>query len=321
MITYLIIILWLFSPFLLATILNATGSFIPPVYRPGAGQWLESTNPYFLTWAPYTKPGSVEPDVTMWCFWDLASVFLAFSRLWRPAGFARWHGIRLAHPRPKRLASGSRLTVPVLPWHRLLPGPTLDGNPVFWREWYRSKPSPFMWLAWALYWALGLAWIVIAVQSVVSISTNRDLVATLNVFQVGVGLLLLSVNAATSLAEERMRGSLDVLLTTPLSTRSILAGKWAGASPNRSLAAVCAGRDGAFTRRRKRPLDPVRFVSGTPLGIQCLDRQFGIGAGNLAKPAWASGGLVRRRLRRALNRLAGGGSWSDFGCRSRRMIA
>ena len=37
------------------------------------------------------------------------------------------------------------------------------------------------------------------------------------------------MSAATSLAEERMRASLDVLLTTPLSTRSILAGKWAGA--------------------------------------------------------------------------------------------
>jgi len=51
----------------------------------------------------------------------------------------------------------------------------------------------------------------------------------MNVFQVGVGLLLLSVSAATSLAEERVRGSLDVLLSTPLSTRSILVGKWWGA--------------------------------------------------------------------------------------------
>src|SRR5262249_37712371 len=38
----------------------------------------------------------------------------------------------------------------------------------------------------------------------------------------------LSVGASTSLAEERVRGSLDVLLSTPLSTRSILAGKWWG---------------------------------------------------------------------------------------------
>jgi hypothetical protein len=47
-------------------------------------------------------------------------------------------------------------------------------------------------------------------------------------FQAGLGLLLLSVGAATSLAEERARGSLDVLLATPMSTCSILAGKWWG---------------------------------------------------------------------------------------------
>ncbi len=47
--------------------------------------------------------------------------------------------------------------------------------------------------------------------------------------QVSAGLLLLSVSAVTSLAEERQRGSLDVLLATPLSTRSIVLGKWWGA--------------------------------------------------------------------------------------------
>ena len=37
----------------------------------------------------------------------------------------------------------------------------------------------------------------------------------MSAFQVGLGLLLLSVGAATSLAEERVRGSLDVLLVDP----------------------------------------------------------------------------------------------------------
>jgi hypothetical protein len=46
--------------------------------------------------------------------------------------------------------------------------------------------------------------------------------------QVPFGLLLLTVLAPTSLAEERIRGSLDVLMTTPLSTRSIVWGKWVG---------------------------------------------------------------------------------------------
>ena len=74
-----------------------------------------------------------------------------------------------------------------------------------------------------------MVWIVIALQSLGSGRTTVDFIATLNVFQVGVGLLLLSVSAVTSLAEEQVRGNLDVLLTTPLSTRSILVGKWVGA--------------------------------------------------------------------------------------------
>ena len=58
---------------------------------------------------------------------------------------------------------------------------------------------------------------------------GRELGAVISGLQVAAGLLLLSVSAATSLAEERQRGSLDVLLATPLSTRSIVLGKWWGA--------------------------------------------------------------------------------------------
>jgi ABC-type transport system involved in multi-copper enzyme maturation permease subunit len=53
--------------------------------------------------------------------------------------------------------------------------------------------------------------------------------AVLSGLQVAAGLLLLSVSAATSLAEERQRGSLDVLMATPLPTRAIVWGKWWGA--------------------------------------------------------------------------------------------
>ena len=42
------------------------------------------------------------------------------------------------------------------------------------------------------------------------------------------GMLMLSATAPTALAEERVRGSLDVLLATPLSTRSIVIAKWWG---------------------------------------------------------------------------------------------
>jgi ABC-type transport system involved in multi-copper enzyme maturation permease subunit len=58
---------------------------------------------------------------------------------------------------------------------------------------------------------------------------DRELAGIFCGFQFAIGLLLASVTSATSLAEERARGSLDVLLATPLSTREILWGKWCGA--------------------------------------------------------------------------------------------
>jgi ABC-type Na+ efflux pump permease subunit len=52
--------------------------------------------------------------------------------------------------------------------------------------------------------------------------------AWVNGLQVAIGMLLLSVSAASSLSEERVRGSLDVLMATPMSTRAIVLGKWLG---------------------------------------------------------------------------------------------
>ena len=42
------------------------------------------------------------------------------------------------------------------------------------------------------------------------------------------GLLMLAAIAPTSMAEERQRGSLDILAATALSTRAIVVGKWLG---------------------------------------------------------------------------------------------
>jgi hypothetical protein len=47
-----------------------------------------------------------------------------------------------------------------------------------------------------------------------------------NGFQAASGLLLLSLVTPAALAEERARGSLEVLLSTPLSSRSLVLGKW-----------------------------------------------------------------------------------------------
>ena len=110
-----------------------------------------------------------------------------------------------------------------------LPGPSLDRNPVAWREWHRSRSSRMMGIAWGGYAALGLLWVgMTAWSSGRSAPGDHMSVGFANVVQVTLGLLLLSVAATTSLAEERVRGSLDVLLSTPMPTRSILAGNWWG---------------------------------------------------------------------------------------------
>jgi ABC-type Na+ efflux pump permease subunit len=61
--------------------------------------------------------------------------------------------------------------------------------------------------------------------------------------------LLLSVSAATALAEERVRGNLDILLTTPLSTRSIVWGKWWGTFRAVPLLAIGPGAVAAALAR------------------------------------------------------------------------
>src|SRR5262249_7223377 len=108
------------------------------------------------------------------------------------------------------------------------PGPGLDGNPVAWREGHRMRPSRMMRVAWGLYAALGLLWVVLAATAERRGPVRLEGGGKVDTPPVEVGLLLLSVGASTSLAEERVRGSLDVLLSTPIATRRILAGKWWG---------------------------------------------------------------------------------------------
>ena len=55
------------------------------------------------------------------------------------------------------------------------------------------------------------------------------------------GLLMLAAIAPTSMAEERQRGSLDILAATTLSTRAIVIGKWLGTFRLVLLMAIAPG--------------------------------------------------------------------------------
>jgi ABC-type transport system involved in multi-copper enzyme maturation permease subunit len=227
MMTYILIVIWLIFPGLVAMVMWLLGARRPlPFSAPVLWQLLIDTNPYYLVFGPYTDP----TKVGLWTFLAFLGGCLATSGTLVGLATMRIRHVALsqagrpaAGPRRQRL---SRLHRPI--WLPRLPGPSLDFNPVAWREWHRMRPSWMMRIAWGLYAALGVF------ECLMLLSMGRPLkdaggqIATLSGFQVTLGLLLLSVSAATSLAEERARGSLDVLLATPMSTRSILAGKWWG---------------------------------------------------------------------------------------------
>ena len=110
------------------------------------------------------------------------------------------------------------------------PSPTLDGNPVLWREWHRNRPSKLGRRLWAT--LLIICWSIVAWGTYELITGSERVGSSSLDAGYGIllvfGLLMLSATAPTALAEERARGSLDVLLATPLSTRSIVLAKWWG---------------------------------------------------------------------------------------------
>ena len=195
---------------------------------PNLPGWYLKLNPFVLAWAPYAWPDYAG-------FWDFA-IFAAVM-LTGALGcvVSALRGLRQEPSRDKGpwrwqtwLANGIVRRVP-----RLSKPPELDANPFFWREWHRGRPSRLARAVWGIFWSIS---IVASVWSVMNMlnksgggSSSDDGVLLCNGLHVTFGLLLVSLYAPTVLSEERTRGSLDVLMTTPLSTESIVMAKWWGA--------------------------------------------------------------------------------------------
>jgi hypothetical protein len=48
-----------------------------------------------------------------------------------------------------------------------LPGPSLDGNPVLWREWHRNRPSRMTRILWGAYWLGAIAGVGIGLANAI----------------------------------------------------------------------------------------------------------------------------------------------------------
>ena len=189
--------------------------------------WFWKANPYVLAFAPYWQPGYAGVAD----FAAFAGGVLAFSTVLVVLAIARLRPVVLAQ-------SGQGANVRAERWRGIVkkvfpswPSPSLDGNPVLWREWHRNRPSRLARVLAAL--CLGVAWAFVAWGTFRAITDGvREGEGGLwggLLFSLVFGLPMVSATAPTTLAEERTRGSLDVLLATPLTTRQIVVAKWWGA--------------------------------------------------------------------------------------------
>ncbi|MDR3639577.1 MAG: ABC transporter permease [Isosphaeraceae bacterium] len=180
--------------------------------------------PFDLAFAPYWRPGRVDMG-DYFAFLGLTlgvSAALTVVAVVRLRPVCTRENVRKRRPLAERWARLGPLLGRLTAWTEQLPSPSLDGNPVLWREWHRNRPSLAARIVGAVFVALTTLFSLIACFS----SGPSATAAWVNGLQVSVGMLLLSVTAATSLAEERVRGSLDVLMSTPLETHEIVLGKW-----------------------------------------------------------------------------------------------
>lgn len=174
--------------------------------------WVAATNPVLLLFSSGRSPGASLGESSRFLALCLAlSAALTSVAAWR---------LRPACARePDRARRRVRLG-----W---LPGPSLDASPVLWREWHGRRPTRGVLVLWLTYAALAVACTGAAMWMTVQMP-NGNPGPFLNALQVAAGMVMLAISAASTLGEERVRGSLDVLLATPLSTRSVVWGKWWG---------------------------------------------------------------------------------------------
>jgi ABC-type transport system involved in multi-copper enzyme maturation permease subunit len=118
--------------------------------------------------------------------------------------------------------------------------------------------------------------------------------AWLSGLEASAGLLIVCVAAAASLAEDRARGSLDLLLTTRLSTGQIVLGKWLGACRVLPFVAMLpAIVTFAFVVDRPSLWGPILLLIGFVLCAGAAIAAAGLAAAVwLTRPAWTIGVAV-----------------------------
>ncbi len=191
--------------------------------------WAEISNPFYLIMFPYQYPGEttlLEPILfALTC--GMISAICAGVAVAR----VRVVGCRSAHVGTRKVGLIGRGVAAFRGQVRWSQGPRLDANPVYWREWHRNRPSRWsrwVWMGYYLLTTVISATLIIGRLADWTNLNDSEIPPIALGFLATVGLLLVSTSTASVLADERTRGSLDVLMSTPVSTRTILQAKWWG---------------------------------------------------------------------------------------------
>ena len=173
--------------------------------RPPPAPWSLVASPFYMAFAPYSAP----TQIGLWeyagffAITGVTSALMILLAVWRMRPVARRGNVD--DQQPPAFGMLARLT-------RWLPGPSLDGNPVLWREWHRSRPSRWlMTLIVLIGGSTGIACLVGAVSvwaygvDMMSRSSGPLVGIAGSILQLLFGLLMLSAIAPMSLSEERAR--------------------------------------------------------------------------------------------------------------------
>ena len=214
MATYALLAGWVMGYGILFMIRTTSAGRLVPA---GWTAWLLDVNPYWMALEPIVSPSTMRP-AEEWGFLT-GSTGLALGI----TAVAAWH---LRSAALTSFSPARRRFWPLrLPFFRWIV--SLDACPVFWRECRSAQSSWWFRLLWGFYVVGALVFTLLAVAECTMAGTRRTVWARpFNGFQAAVGLGLLSLLSPAALAEERARGGLDVLLSTPLSTCSLVLGKW-----------------------------------------------------------------------------------------------
>jgi hypothetical protein len=245
--------IWLLSLPLWAAAARAKAVPSPPV-------WVFKVNPFVLAYAPYVWPGYVD--------WNDVLLF-AGAAFVISIGLVIFTIRRLRHDLAAPGRESKRIRA-CLEWTKRnlfswWPSPSLDSNPVLWREWHRNRPTRMARVVHIVFVVGCIAGTGLGIADAMHNGIGQVLLEEMSLLAVTFGLLILSATAPTSLTEERVRGSLDVLLATPLPTHAIVLGKWWA------------------NYRRALPLVVLPALTGLFVGAACPDR-----------PLWAPLSLMNR---------------------------